>query len=298
MLQIDSKLKKTGTVFPAYPGIQERCDKHQVRCNQDNMYAIELEDVTAPVTRAREYRVHVNPFGQRALVKREFLYDTEKGEPVGEKYSFAPVVACREINVDTLGSIRWEPVSNGIYGRSQLFKFALRIAAVVLFLFLVSAVFNWFVQGEAGARFLYNQTIKSYRGMEYQEIPVTTNMAGQLTTDMMEREHFVIYDYANGVTVQKRGDILLFDMGEQGRFTYELASDEATNVPNKVLEYMPEQYFIQDTYLVQRVIHQESGDTYILEGEGVLLYYPKGAFVTMGDTIVKILFQEIAPIFE
>lgn len=299
MAQLDSNLLKTGTVFPEYPGIKDTDDRHVVKCNQDDMYALELEDITAPITRAREYRINMNPFGQRTVVKQEFLYDTEKCEAVGEKYRFVPNGNAREIDIDKLSGFKWEPLAKGNYGKSQLFKFAVRIAAVVLFLFLVSTAFNWFIQGAWGAKFLYNQTLKSYQGMEYQEIQSTTNMAEQLATEIMEREHFVLYDYANNVTVQKRGDILLFDMGEQGRFTYYLCSEEGqADVPSKVLEYMPEQYFVQDTYLRQRVIHQDSGEVYILQGAGELLYYQEGAFISKGDSIVKILFQEIDPIFE
>lgn len=298
MAQLDSNLLKTGTVFPEYPGIKDTDERHVVKCNQDNMYGLELEDVTVPITRAREYRINMNPFGQRTVVKQEFLYDTEKCEAVGEKYRFVPNGNAREIDVDKLAGFKWEPLAKGNYGKSQLFKFAVRIAAVVLFLFLVSTAFNWFIQGAWGAKFLYNQTMKSYQGMEYQEIQPTTNMAEQLVSKMMQQEYFVLYDYANDVTVQKRGDMLLFDMGEHGRFTYHLSSDGEADVPDKVLEHMPEQYFVQDTYFKQRVIHQDSGEVYILQGEAVLLYYPDGAFISKGDSIVKVLFQEMEPIFQ
>ncbi len=293
MPQLDSNLLKTGTVFPDYPSIKDVDDRHVLERNQDNTYGLELEDVTAAITRAREYRINMNPFGQRTVVKQEFLYDNEKREAVGEKYRFVPNGYAREIDADKLAAFKWEPLTKGNYGKAQLIRFTVRIGAAVLFLFLISVVFNWFIQGPWGARFLYNQTLKSYQALEYQEIEPSVNMAEQLSSQLMEQEHFVLYDYTDEVTVQKRGDMLLFDMGEQGRLTYDLSSEGETDAPIEFLK----QYFVRDNYSKQRVIHQYSGDAYILEGESVLLYYPEGAFISGEDRIVKILFREMKPIF-
>lgn len=291
MNQVDKSVIKTGTVFPEYPKAQGALPPHVINVKQDKLYALELEDETATETRAKEYRISMNPFGQRTLVKQEFLYNTKTKEAVGEKYRFVPTKSVREIDVKTLDSIRWEHVSKGNYGAGQLLRFSLRIAIVVGFLWLCLVGFNWFIQGERGAKFLYNQMMDRYLSMEYEE----TTVSNELATQMMDMEYFIIYDYVNDVVVQKYGEVMLFDMGEQGRYTYYLFQNE--ELPENFKKYMPDMYFNQGTFDKQRVIQLDQGNAYVLEGDISILYYPEGAFVSSDEGLVKILFKQMDPIF-
>ena len=296
MNQVDINLIKTGTVFPNFPKVMDVQSPHVINVKQDKLYALELEDETAVETRAREYRVTMNPFGQRAMIKQEFLYNTETKCAVGERYRFAPTKAVREIEVDKLDDIKWELVKKGGYGKSQLLRFTLRIGLVLAFLWLCLMGFNWFTQGEAGAKFLYKQMMDSYLSMEHEEISFDQDVDTILTEQTMDKEYFIIYDYVNDVVVQKYGEVMLFDMGEQGRYTLYLAYG-LDDVPAYVKEYLPEQYFNGYTYEKQVVVHETQGDVYILEGDTTILYYPEGAYISSDKGIVKILFQEKDPIF-